>query len=165
MKILSIRQPWASLIVSGVKDVENRTWSTRYRGPLLIHAAQRADDVTSDEIERRFGFRLPPDMPLGGVVGVAELVDCVRGHASAWYAPAHWAFVLAGSRPLAFVKWKGSLSLRDAPADLLELLDLDQRAAAAQSSIDIRRSCNIDRVMSSASPFAASMNSRSASGN
>jgi hypothetical protein len=35
MKIISIRQPWASLIVSGLKDVENRTWRTRYRGRVL----------------------------------------------------------------------------------------------------------------------------------
>jgi ASCH domain-containing protein len=46
MKIISIRQPWASLIVSGAKDVENRTWPTRYRGPVLVHASQRADSVT-----------------------------------------------------------------------------------------------------------------------
>jgi hypothetical protein len=50
MKIISIRQPWASLIVSGIKDIENRTWPTRYRGPVLIHASQRADDATSDEL-------------------------------------------------------------------------------------------------------------------
>jgi len=40
MKIISIRQPWAALIVSGIKDVENRTWPTRYRGQLLIHASR-----------------------------------------------------------------------------------------------------------------------------
>jgi hypothetical protein len=38
MKILSVRQPWASLIVNGFKDVENRTWPTRYRGRILVHA-------------------------------------------------------------------------------------------------------------------------------
>jgi hypothetical protein len=56
MKVISIRQPWASLIVIGAKDVENRTWPTRYRGPVLIHASQRADDVSSDAIEHRFGL-------------------------------------------------------------------------------------------------------------
>jgi hypothetical protein len=40
---LSIRQPWASLIVAGLKPVENRSWRVRYRGPLLIHAGQRVD--------------------------------------------------------------------------------------------------------------------------
>ena len=73
MKVLSIRQPWAQLVASGAKDVENRTWPTRYRGPVLIHASQRADDVTSDEIERRFGVRPPAVLPLGGIVGIAEI--------------------------------------------------------------------------------------------
>src|SRR6266446_7969524 len=125
MKILSIRQPWASLIVSGAKDVENRTWPTRYRGPVLVHASRRADDVTSGDIERRFGMHSPPELPLGGIVGMTNIVDCVKPHASRWYASSHWAFVLANSRPLPFVKWKGALLLRDAPAELLNLLNID----------------------------------------
>lgn len=43
MKVLSIRQPWASLIVKGCKDVENRTWKTDYRGPIAIHASGTFD--------------------------------------------------------------------------------------------------------------------------
>jgi len=131
IKIISIKQPWASLVVGGLKDVENQTWPTRYRGPVLIHASQRADDVTGDDIERRFGVRPPSILPLGGAVGVTEIVDCVKPHPSKWYACSHWAFALANSRPLPFVKWKGALSIRDASAELLQLLNLDQRAAAA----------------------------------
>ena len=118
-RILSIRQPWASLIVHGYKDVENRTWRTGYRGPVLIHASLATDRISDDDIERRFGVRPPEKQSRGGVVGVAEIVDCVRPHPSAWYAPAHWAFVLTGSRPLPFVPWKGALSLREAPPELL----------------------------------------------
>jgi hypothetical protein len=130
MKIISIKQSWASLIVSCVKGIENRSWPTRYRGPVLIHASQRADDVTADEIEERYdGVRLPSVLPLGGVVGITEIVDCVKPHPSKWYAPSHWAFVLANSRPVPFVQWKGQLGIRDAPQALLELLDLDQAAA------------------------------------
>lgn len=43
MKALTIRQPWASLIAAGVKTIETRSWSTRYRGPLAIHAGRRWD--------------------------------------------------------------------------------------------------------------------------
>lgn len=39
MKAISIRQPWAWLIVNGFKDIENRSWRTKYRGPVLIHAS------------------------------------------------------------------------------------------------------------------------------
>jgi tetratricopeptide (TPR) repeat protein len=44
MKALSIRQPWAWLIVHGVKDVENRTWRTNFRGRFLVHAGMRFDE-------------------------------------------------------------------------------------------------------------------------
>lgn len=130
MKIISIRQPWASLIVTGghnvrtgaveLKDVENRTWATAYRGPVIVHASQRPDAISEDEIERRFGVRITGEQKLGGVVGITEIVDCVRPHASRWYASGHFAFVLANSRPLPFVPWKGALSLLSAPAELIE---------------------------------------------
>src|SRR6202012_4799321 len=131
MKIISIKQPWASLIIAGgtnirtgaidQKDIENRTWSTSYRGPVLVHASLRADAVSLGEIERRFGLRLSATLPLGGVIGMTEIVDCVRPHSSRWYAPGCYGFVLANSRPLPFVPWKGALSLRSAPAELLTL--------------------------------------------
>jgi hypothetical protein len=103
MKVISIRQPWAQLIVSGAKDIENRTWPTRYRGPLVIHASKRADDVSSDEIERRFGICPPSTLPLGGVIGITEIVDCVTNHPSKWFV-GDFGFVLANSRPLPFVQ-------------------------------------------------------------
>ncbi len=124
MKIISIRQPWAALIVSGLKDVENRTWPTRYRGPILVHASQRPDNISLEDIERRFGVSPPSLQPLGGVVGIADVVDCVRMHDSKWHAQGNYAFVLANARPLPFVRWKGALSLRSAPAELLKLCGL-----------------------------------------
>src|SRR6266404_3132831 len=131
MKILSVRQPWATLIVSGAKDIENRTWPTRYRGLALVHASLKADDTSSDDIERRFGVRMPSELPLGGIVGMTEIVDCVKHSDSKWHMLNHWGFVLANSRPLPFRKWKGALMLRAAPPDLLELLELDATHDAA----------------------------------
>ena len=131
MKIISIKQPWASLIIAGgtnirtgaidQKNIENRTWSTSYRGPVLFHASLRADTITADEVKRRFGVRLPLELLFGGVIGMTEIVDCVRPHSSLWYAPGCYGFVLSNSRPLPFVPWKGALSLRSAPAELLTL--------------------------------------------
>jgi hypothetical protein len=51
------------------KRVENRTWPTRYRGACLVHASLRRDDITSDEIEHRFGVRLSDELLFGGVLG------------------------------------------------------------------------------------------------
>jgi ASCH domain len=86
MKIISIKQPWAHLIVTGFKNVENRTWSTRYRGWALVHSSQRPDGISADQIEQRYGVRPPSDLPRGGIVGMTEILDCVRPHPSKWYA-------------------------------------------------------------------------------
>ncbi len=88
MKALSIRQPWASLIVAGYKDIENRSWRASYRGPVLIHSAQRVADVTLEEIARRLKVAigpLPNKLARGAIIGMAEIVDCVTAHTSPWF--------------------------------------------------------------------------------
>lgn len=57
--ILSIRQPWADLIVSGKKDIENRSWPTKFRGSFYIHAGKaKMDELEICDIERRFHVRI-----------------------------------------------------------------------------------------------------------
>lgn len=55
MKALTIWQPWASLLVSGQKKYETRSWATAYRGPIAIHAAMRPVRRTIDALARRQG--------------------------------------------------------------------------------------------------------------
>lgn len=50
MKALSIKQPWASLIAQGIKDIENRTWKTSYRGRIYIHASGKFAWTSSEGI-------------------------------------------------------------------------------------------------------------------
>jgi hypothetical protein len=114
---LSIRQPFAWMIVHGFKDIENRTWRTHFRGPFLIHAASKLDTLYDEDIaliEEQAGAKFPAgldtdDAPVGGIVGVAEIVDCVRNHPSPWKFPDDWGFVLANARPLPFRACKGKL--------------------------------------------------------
>jgi hypothetical protein len=96
---LSIRQPWAHHIIFNGKDVENRTWLTRFRGPVLIHAGKKPEDAAYCR-----AFRLP----LGGIVGVMEIVDCVTAMDSEWFE-GPFGFVLAHARPLEFVPCQGAL--------------------------------------------------------
>lgn len=65
MKALTVKQPWASLIMSGEKDVENRSWATRHRGLIAIHSSARPD---RDAIRRGLGT---PRDPLE-----ADCVEC-----------------------------------------------------------------------------------------
>jgi hypothetical protein len=127
MKIVSVKQPWASLIVRGVKDIENRSWSTIYRGPLLVHASLKPDQITSEEVEERYGVP-PTGGPYGGVVGIVDLVDVRTLSTSRWFSgPFGW--VLENARPLPFVPWRGSLGLRTAQPELLRLCGLEDPVA------------------------------------
>jgi hypothetical protein len=120
MKILSIRQPWAYLITQGSKDIENRVWSTKYRGPFLIHAPVNIDKKPCSE----HGLD-PANLQTGGIVGMAEITDCVQKHPSKWFE-GPYGFVLRNRQALPFTECKGGLGLRDAPKALLARLGLDE---------------------------------------
>jgi hypothetical protein len=80
MRALSIRQPWASLIIAGVKNIENRSWTTSYRGPLLIHASTTgtaADMEAGVKLCKKLGLNLPDNFPVGGFIGSVELTGII----------------------------------------------------------------------------------------
>ena len=73
MKCLSLKQPYAELIMSGKKTIENRHWKTNYRGPLLIHASANVDK----EACRRLGLD-EASLVKGAIVGKVNIVDVVQ---------------------------------------------------------------------------------------
>ena len=73
MKVISIKQPWASLIMFGYKNYEFRSWKTNYRGRLLIHASKNVDKQAMQRFEK-----LNLKYPLGVIMGEVELTDCVK---------------------------------------------------------------------------------------
>lgn len=115
-KALSIMQPWAALIVYGLKDIENRSWRTSYRGPVLIHAGKRWDDDAQDAVDSYQHPVIGGDLALpdgilfstGGIVGVAEIVDCVSASPSPWFV-GDFGFVIRHARPLTFMPCRGAL--------------------------------------------------------
>lgn len=106
MKALSIKQPWAWLIVNGFKDIENRTWQTSFRGLVLIHAGKNHDGEPDDwnwpEIPE------PERFDYGGIVGEAEIVDCISSSRSPWWN-GPFGFVIRNARPLSFQPCRGML--------------------------------------------------------
>lgn len=84
MKAITLHQPWASLLVLGEKRLETRSWATRHRGLLAVHAAARIPPhalalMQSNAIFRRVARRRdldPERLPLGAVLGVVRLLDC-----------------------------------------------------------------------------------------
>jgi len=122
MKALSIRQPWAWLIIHGGKDIENRSWHTKYRGRFLVHAAQvmtRKDYYNCNQFAERIGVRIPPfeDLQRGGIIGSVELVDSVNSHKSPWYM-GEKAFVLRDPKPISYRPLNGKLGFFDVPDEI-----------------------------------------------
>ncbi|MGA8726948.1 MAG: ASCH domain-containing protein [Acidimicrobiales bacterium] len=91
-RVLTVRQPWASLIILGIKPVENRTWPTRHRGRLYIHAGLELDRQAMELHEHRFDGEPPP---LGAIIGWVDLVDCVRDSTSRWADRGAWHWILS----------------------------------------------------------------------
>ncbi|WP_333861860.1 ASCH domain-containing protein [Clostridium sp.] len=82
MKVLTINQPWASLIVLGEKKIETRSWSTKYRGALLIHSGSTINGSVClihpfKKVLDKYFQRLI-DMPTGMIIAKCNLVDCIR---------------------------------------------------------------------------------------
>lgn len=115
---LSIRQPWAWAIMTLGKDIENREWATRFRGPVCIHASK---GLTLDEyngfirtvhhvsLAHPFpsGETVPPmhQLPRGGIVGTAEVAGCVTTSASPWFFGTY-GFLLRNIQPVDFIPCK-----------------------------------------------------------
>lgn len=88
MRALSIRQPWAWLVVNGYKDIENRTWSTAFRGRIYVHAGRRTinDDYPEQrEYVTRAGIVIPARLPRGAIVGEVTIAGCVDNSDSPWF--------------------------------------------------------------------------------
>lgn len=116
MKALTIHQPYAHLIVTGEKRVENRTWATKHRGPLLIHAGKSREWLGCED---------PASYVMGAIVGVVDLIDCqpieriTAGELDRQYpwlkrhehANGPWCWILGGARQITPAQWKGAQGL------------------------------------------------------
>lgn len=151
IKCITLTQPWATLVAIGAKKIETRSWSTSYRGPLAIHAAKGLGpvggisgliDVCLQEMFRSvleaagvFEGGIRKDrMPLGAIVAVCRLVDCVQigydwpqnqvvstatqhrltdqERAFGDYSPGRWAWLLTDIRAMSEpIPCKGALGL------------------------------------------------------
>jgi hypothetical protein len=134
MKALTLWQPWASLVRPDTKTIESRSWATLYRGPLLIHAAVRWDNLIRAEVARArrhlHGLGLPPlpdDLPTGAVVAIAILADCWAmdqapdpvNEIFGCYGPDRFGWILEDIRVLPRpIPWSGSQGLWSVPLEL-----------------------------------------------
>lgn len=133
MKILTLWQPWATLIALGIKVHETRSWSTQYRGPLAIHSAKRKMDRAGRRLLMEIvgGHAIRPGspllrMPYGSIVAIANLVDVyptddVETTDTDWacgdFTPGRYAWLIEDALQCQ-ATCKGAQGLRDIPPDV-----------------------------------------------
>lgn len=90
IKALSIKQPWASLIAHGIKDIENRTWKTNFRGKIYIHvSASKKFNISLNDEQTKLALPVLTTafdgfMPFAAIIGEVDIIDCVINHPSIW---------------------------------------------------------------------------------
>lgn len=108
MKTITIKNPWASYIVHGFKDVENRSWKTNFRGRVLIHVG--AKPYTKINNKKLI-------LPERAIIGSVEIVDCVKDYVSPWAVEGFYHWVLRN--PIVFenpvLNIRGSLGFWNVP--------------------------------------------------
>jgi hypothetical protein len=124
MKALTICQPYATMIMQpydgeSIKRVENREWPTSYRGPLIIHAGKSREWCGSEKDE---------SLPRGVILGVVDLIDCVRVpeyldkyDANGEHAHGSWCWVLRNPQAIRDpIPYKGQLGLFEISDEILK---------------------------------------------
>lgn len=119
MKTISIKNPYAKLICEGIKDVENRTWKTNYRGKVLIHVPKKVIELNEAFTDEQFDFLTEQnkkdiiyDLDVSCIIGEVEIVDCIKNDDSIWALPNHWHWILDNAQLYEYIypNVKGKLS-------------------------------------------------------
>lgn len=142
MRIISLYQPWASLVAMGAKTFETRSWYTPYRGLVLIHAGLKITPEAAELVTRwpwdmalkRHGVTTMRDLPLGAIVGVAtlrnvrsttdtlkimtDMIDRDQEFMLGDYAPGRFAWELTGIIDVHPIPLRGQQGLWTASAEL-----------------------------------------------
>ena len=146
MKALTIHQPWAGLIVLGLKQIENRTQPLSYRGPLVIHAGKTMREAMWCAMRRGafefcehlpFGWERNPAFECGAIVGRVTMTGCVDGRSrpcpSWWHQEDSYWYELAN--PVALTRpipWRGAQGLFEIPDEVLRNASLPASAGYYQ---------------------------------
>ncbi len=125
IKCLSIKQPYPHHIFHDGKDVENRDWPTKGRGWFIVHAGVSKSELADSQA----------DLPRGGIVGMARIVDCVEQMDSRWFF-GRYGFVLRDAFPIPMVACRGQLGFFMPPPDAISGTAAALRAIASTMEDD-----------------------------
>jgi hypothetical protein len=121
---LSLRQPWLWAILYAGKNIENRTWRSRYRGRVILHASRTMDEAGVKYL-REAGFPVPTDLPVGAYVGEVTIIECLpSAECTSPWAFGPWCYIL--ERPIVYetpIPGKGRLGLYPVPPEVVCALE------------------------------------------
>lgn len=180
MKALSIKQPYAQLIAEGIKDIENRTFRTTFRGTIYIHASGKWHDrlkynllfnkwqwldlvnknsKTKFNLYRYLEVNVETDrLPVSAIIGQVDIIDCVQDHKSIWAEHSKagekpiWNWVLANAilYERPILNVKGKLSFWEF-RDLIECRCCTDNETEAE--MHICKMCEQEYCVSCQAPF------------
>ena len=144
ISVIAVRQPYANLLIRPtlldplkrkiaidrgyVKDVENRSRRSNYRGELFIHATKthyQEDYEWCFQLAYKLGFamsEIPNDYKLGGIVGSVQMIDCLPVHKSPFYIDGNFAYVMENPLPIKFTPIRGFVGIFKVDRPKLEYL-------------------------------------------
>lgn len=126
MKVISLMEPWASLIKENVKNIETRSWKTNYRGKIYIHASLKKVPKKDERINSLVSMLKDKDFKYGYIIAEANLVDCLymdeelinkvkenkNEYLTGEYNVGRYAWILEDVKPLTTpIPAKGSLGI------------------------------------------------------
>jgi len=97
MKTLSIKDPWAWLICSNIKDVENRSWKTNYRGRIYVHVPAKPDIryyYALPHLYDKYEIMIPNSRKYSAIIGEVTIIDCIKDSDSIWAQDKCWHWLL-----------------------------------------------------------------------
>lgn len=125
MKVISIKEPFATLIMKDIKHIETRSWKTNYRGELYIHASGKS--IAKEYLNNDMILGLIKDMQLnyGNIICKCNLIDCIYmdeqfiekikknpiEYACGLYKVGRYAWVLKDIEPIVPISAKGKLNI------------------------------------------------------
>lgn len=121
MKCLSVKQPWAAMIVHGMKTVENRTWSTKFRGRFYIHASRTVDKHAMKQWETLLAPKIMSTAySSGSIIGAVDIINvidkdfpiCEQSDAT-WWEQGSYGFVLRNPKLIQPHPYTGQLNFFD----------------------------------------------------
>ena len=128
MKALSIKQPWVWAILNAGKDVENRTWTTKHRGWIALHASAKPMPATDDDFPGRIRCPDLKSLDYSAICGVARVVDITPKSRSKWFwrpddGTINYGWVLDDVIPLPKpIDCKGTLGLWTVPPNIVRAI-------------------------------------------